>query len=171
MNLFTYSLINLLTLKGIFMQKELEIYFNNQDEKTKLIHVIGLLWTQISFLLDEVLAKYSLNISKFNILMIIKHVGGYDGIQQNEISKRLLVPPSNITKLLDKLEKEGLITRNLKQDDRRAKLIRITDFGSKRLDKAWTLYIKTTKKLLDKIAAVDADYVEKVLVDWLTNIK
>ena len=103
--------------------------------------------------------------------MIIKHVGGYDGIQQNEISKRLLVTPSNITKLLDKLEKEGLITRNLKQDDRRAKLIRITDFGSKRLDKAWTLYIKTTKKLLDKIAAVDADYVEKVLVDWLINIK
>lgn len=153
------------------MEKELEIYFDKQDVNTKLIHTIGLLWTQISYKLDEVLAKYSLNISKFNILMIIKHIGGSEGIQQNEISKRLLVTPSNITKLLDKLEKEGLITRTEKKDDRRAKLIKITDFGSKRLDKAWILYTKTTKKILSKIAAVDADYVEKVLIDWLINIK
>lgn len=153
------------------MEKEFEIYFDKQDVNTKLIHIIGLLWTQISYKLDEVLAKYSLNISKFNILMIIKHIGGSDGIQQNEISKRLLVTPSNITKLLDKLEKEGLITRTEKKDDRRAKLIKITDFGSKRLDKSWILYTKTTKKILSQIAAVDADYVEKVLVDWLINIK
>jgi len=153
------------------MENNLEIYFDREAQETKLINIIGLLWTQISYKIDEVLAKYSLNISKFNALMIIKHVGGYDGIQQNEISKRLLVTPSNITKLLDKLEKEGLITRSEKKDDRRAKLIRITDFGAKKLDKALILYNKTTRKLLSQIAAVDADYVGKVLVDWLINIK
>ena len=103
--------------------------------------------------------------------MIIKHIGGYDGIQQNEISKRLLVTASNITKLLDKLEKDGLITRSTKKDDRRVKLIRITDSGSKILDKIWPKYLKTNKSIMSKIAAVDADYVESVLVDWLTNIK
>lgn len=153
------------------MEKNLEIYFDGQDKNTKLIHVIGLLWGQISSKLDEVLAPAKLNISKFNILMIIKHVGGYDGIQQNEISKRLLVTASNITKLLDKLEKDGLITRNTKKGDRRVKLIRITDYGSKTLDKIWPKYLKITKKINSHIASVDADYVELVLVDWLTNIK
>lgn len=153
------------------MKKNLEIYFDGQDKNTKLIHAIGLLWGQISSKLDEVLAPAKLNISKFNILMIIKHVGGYDGIQQNEISKRLLVTASNITKLLDKLEKDGLITRNTKKGDRRVKLIRITDYGSKTLDKIWPKYLKITKKINSHIASVDADYVELVLVDWLTNIK
>ena len=153
------------------MEKNLEIYFDGQDKNTKLIHAIGLLWGQISSKLDEVLAPAKLNISKFNILMIIKHVGGYDGIQQNEISKRLLVTASNITKLLDKLEKDGLITRNTKKGDRRVKLIRITDYGSKTLDKIWPKYLKITKKITSHIASVDADYVELVLVDWLTNIK
>ena len=153
------------------MEKNLEIYFDGQDKNTKLIHAIGLLWGQISSKLDEVLAPAKLNISKFNILMIIKHVGGYDGIQQNEISKRLLVTASNITKLLDKLEKDGLITRNTKKGDRRVKLIRITDYGSKTLDKIWPKYLKSTKKINSHIASVDADYVELVLVDWLTNIK
>ena len=153
------------------MEKNLEIYFDGQDKNTKLIHAIGLLWGQISSKLDEVLAPAKLNISKFNILMIIKHVGGYDGIQHNEISKRLLVTASNITKLLDKLEKDGLITRNTKKGDRRVKLIRITDYGSKTLDKIWPKYLKITKKINSHIASVDADYVELVLVDWLTNIK
>ncbi|HIS82866.1 TPA: MarR family transcriptional regulator [Candidatus Scatenecus faecavium] len=153
------------------MEKNLEIYFDGQDKNTKLIHAIGLLWGQISSKLDEVLAPAKLNISKFNILMIIKHVGGYDGIQQNEISKRLLVTASNITKLLDKLEKDGLITRNTKKGDRRVKLIRITDYGSKTLDKIWPKYLKITKKINSHIASVDADYVELVLVDWLTNTK
>ena len=152
------------------MKKNLEIYFDGQDKNTKLIHAIGLLWGQISSKLDEVLAPAKLNISKFNILMIIKHVGGYDGIQ-NEISKRLLVTASNITKLLDKLEKDGLITRNTKKEDRRVKLIRITDYGSKTLDKIWPKYLKITKKINSHIASVDADYVELVIVDWLTNIK
>ena len=153
------------------MEKNLEIYFDGQDKNTKLIHAIGLLLGQISSKLDEVLAPAKLNISKFNILMIIKHVGGYDGIQQNEISKRLLVTASNIIKLLDKLEKDGLITRNTKKGDRRVKLIRITDYGSKTLDKIWPKYLKITKKINSHIASVDADYVELVLVDWLTNIK
>ena len=152
------------------MEKNLEIYFDGQDKNTKLIHAIGLLWGQISSKLDEVLAPAKLNISKFNILMIIKHVGGYDGIQQNEISKRLLVTASNITKLLDKLEKDGIITRNTKKGDRRVKLIRITDYGSKTLDKIWPKYLKITKKINSHFASVDADYVELVLVDWLTNI-
>ena len=153
------------------MEKNLEIYFDGQDKNTKLIHAIGLLWGQISSKLDEVLAPAKLNISKFNILKIIKHVCGYDGIQQNEISKRLLVTASNITKLLDKLEKDGLITRNTKKGDRRVKLIRITDYGSKTLDKIWPKYLNITKKINSHIASVDADYVELVLVDWLTNIK
>ena len=152
------------------MDSNIDIYFENQDEKSKLIYTIGLLWGKISSRLDEILQKEKLNISKFNILMIIKHTGGYDGIQQNEISKRLLVTASNITKLLDKLEKEGLITRNSKKDDRRVKLIRITDYGSNLLDKVWPEYKLSIEKLMSQFPSDKAFPVENILLEWLTNI-
>ena len=152
------------------MDSNIDIYFENQDEKSKLIYTIGLLWGKISSRLDEILQKEKLNISKFNILMIIKHTGGYDGIQQNEISKRLLVTASNITKLLVNLEKDGLINHNTKKDDRRVKLIRITDYGSNLLDKVWPEYKLSIEKLMSQFPSDKAFPVENILLEWLTNI-
>ena len=138
------------------MEKNIDLYFDGQNEKSKLIYSVGLLWGKINSTLDDVLSEFNLNVSKFNILMIIKHVGGYDGIQQNEISKRLLVTASNITKLLDKLEKEGMITRNSKKDDKRVKLIRITDYASKLPDNAWIKYSEKIELLTSNFSEKEA---------------
>lgn len=153
------------------MNKNIDLYFEGQDEKSKLIYTIGLLWGEINSSLEVVLSKYNLNVSKFNILMIIKHVGGYDGIQQNEISKRLLVTASNITKLLDKLEKEGMITRNSKKDDKRVKLIRITDYASKLLDSAWVDYSSEIEKITANLENLEVNEIQNKLVEWLINVK
>ncbi len=153
------------------MDKDINLYFENQTEDAKLIYTIGILWSQISTRLETVLSKFDLNIAKFNILMIIKHAGTKEGIQQNEISKRLLVTASNITKLLDKLEKDGMITRNSKENDRRVKLIMITDTASKLLDKAWKIYQKEVNAITAKMPEKEAKELNKKLLEWLTNIK
>ena len=108
------------------MKNDTTIYFDKQDESSKLIYAIGLLWSKISGSLDSIFSKYDLNIAKFNILMVIKHMGNKDGIAQNVISQKLLVSASNITKLLDKLEKKEMIIRTSSNNDRRVKLIKIT---------------------------------------------
>lgn len=153
------------------MQKDIDLYFEGQDENSKLIYSIGLLWGQISTKLDSMLGQYGLNISKFNILMIIKHIGGEQGIQQNEISKRLLVTASNITKLLDKLEKDGMITRNDKQGDRRVKLIKISEKTSKLLDEVWPIYNKTIKEITSSINKTNAKALDTILLEWLLKLK
>ncbi len=153
------------------MKKDLDLYFEKQNDSSKLIYTIGLLWGQISNKLDSLLYKYNLNIAKFNILMIIKHIGSKDGIQQNEISQRLLVTPSNITKLLDRLEKEKMISRNPKENDRRVKLIKISDTASSLLDEIWPYYSAEVIKITEKLAENDKQDIEKILVEWLTNIK
>lgn len=153
------------------MQKDIDLYFEGQDENSKLIYSIGLLWGQISTKLDSMLGQYGLNISKLNILMIIKHIGGEQGIQQNEISKRLLVTASNITKLLDKLEKDGMITRNDKQGDRRVKLIKISENTSKLLDEVWPIYNKTIKEITSSINKTNAKALDKILLEWLLKLK
>lgn len=151
--------------------ENIELYLKNQTEEAKLIYTIGILWNKISTTLESTLSKYNLNIAKFNILMIIKHAGANDGIQQNEISKHLLVTASNITKLLDKLEKDGMIVRSSKESDRRVKLITVTKKSSDILDKAWKVYQKEIKEITAKMPVSQAKQLNKQLFEWLTNIK
>ena len=152
------------------MDKKLDIYFEAQNDNAKLVHIPGLLWGKINSELDFLLSDYNLNVSKFNILMIIKHLGQQNGIQQNEISKRLLVTPSNITKLLDKLEKENMITRNSKTNDKRVKLIKITSSASELLDKVWPLYLEKVCLLTKLSDKKDVILLEKLAYKWLCDI-
>lgn len=148
-----------------------EIYYNNQNIDSKLIYTLGFLWNDVNVKIDKFLKQYDLNSAKFNILMIIKHSGNSDeGIQQNFISDKLLVTPSNITKMLDKLESEELITRNDKKNDRRVKIIKITKKGSELIDQIWQEYLKIIESLAPKISEKEKNSLLEFLSVWQNNI-
>ncbi|MCR5260283.1 MAG: MarR family transcriptional regulator [Candidatus Gastranaerophilales bacterium] len=146
------------------------IYLEKQSTDAKLIYTAGFLWNNINDKIDKTLKPYNLNSAKFNILMIIKHVGKDEGVQQNFISDKLLVTPSNITKMLDKLEAEELITRNDKKNDRRVKIIKITQKGIELLDKVWNEYKQTISNLSPKISEKDKESLLAALIKWQDNI-
>lgn len=148
-----------------------EIYMRPRNPHSKLIYITGMLWNILNEGLEKTLAQVGLNNSKFNILMIIRFVGGENGIQQNEISKQLLVTASNITKLLDKLETDELITRNNKDGDRRVKIIKITEKGSGLIDKIWVDYNKTVNALTPNMTDDELDALTNKLVTWYKDIK
>ncbi len=148
-----------------------EIYMRPRNPHSKLIYITGMLWNTLNEGLEKTLAQVGLNNSKFNILMIIRFVGGENGIQQNEISKQLLVTASNITKLLDKLETDELITRNNKDGDRRVKIIKITEKGSGLIDKIWVDYNKTVNALTPNMTDDELDALTDKLVTWYKDIK
>ena len=153
------------------MNKNIEFYYKDDSENRKVLYSLSIIWNSISTRLDSILSKFDLNISKFNILMIIKHIGSDEGIQQNEISKRLLVTPSNITKLLDKLEKDELITRNAKKNDRRVNLIKVTEKASRLLDNIWPIYVQETDKLTENLEKKDIKDLKNILIRWLSYMK
>lgn len=146
------------------------IYLEKQSTDAKLIYTMGFLWNDINDKIDKTLKPYDLNSAKFNILMIIKHVGKEDGVQQNFISDKLLVTPSNITKMLDKLEADQLITRNDKKNDRRVKIIKITKKGDELLDKVWIDYKQTISSLAPKISDKAKENLLSSLIEWHKNI-
>lgn len=148
-----------------------EIYMQPRNPHTRLIYITGMLWNTLNEGLEKTLSKVNLNNSKFNILMIIRYIGGENGIQQNEISKQLLVTASNITKLLDKLESDGLITRNNKSGDRRVKIIKITPEGSSLIDEIWADYNKTANALTPNMTDDELQALIDKLVVWYKDIK
>ena len=51
------------------------------------------------------------------------------GLRMNEVSKRMMVSGGNVTHIADQLLAEGLITRTVARDDRRAAIVKLTAAG------------------------------------------
>jgi len=98
---------------------------------------VALLFNVIHQKTGDYLKKYDLNPSKLNILMAIRYHGKKEGLRQVELSKHLLLTPSNMTKMIDKLQKEGLVNRVNLDGDRRVNIIKISKKAEALLDSLW----------------------------------
>src|SRR5271169_5517068 len=67
--------------------------------------------------MEEYFKDYELTPAKFNALLLLKHLGEPKGLSQNKICHHLIVSPSNITRLMDRLIKDGYAERNLSRQD------------------------------------------------------
>lgn len=134
------------------------------------LYSLALIYSIASNDLSVYLKDFDLTPAKFNVLMVIKHQGKKDGISQVEISKALIVTASNMTRLLDKLEKEGLIQRSAHGGDRRVNLIKISDKGSKLLDRAWPGHEKRLRGLIERLPQEEQKALSGLLIKWLSKL-
>jgi len=97
--------------------------------------VLNLIYTHDVFLSKALrtLSEINLSVSGMNILIILKHNEGA-GRTQQELGSLLLVSRANITKVIDGLEKRGLVIRTSSKKDRRARVIKLTSAGEKLAD-------------------------------------
>ncbi len=116
-------------------------------------------------------AHFNLTPGKFNILMVVKHAGKEKGIKQVEISKNLILTPSNITKLIDKLEKDKLVTRSAPSGDRRVNIVTITERGSKLVDMASAGSIGEFKRMAGNIRPDKLKKLSSLLMEWLNLLQ
>jgi MarR family 2-MHQ and catechol resistance regulon transcriptional repressor len=146
----------------------IEIGQGKYHEET--IYGIVLVYTAIFNGITSYLDQYGLTPAKFNVLMIIKHQGQEKGISQIDIGNRLMVTASNMTRLLEKLGREGLIGRSSLIGDKRVKLIKITPKGSKLLDRAWPGYEDTIKKLAVHLSKEEQKLVARLTQKWFYSL-
>ena len=76
---------------------------------------------------------------------------------QNELSRKLLVDKSNITSLIDRMERDGLIRRNAVPGDRRSYHISLTDAGREAIDRIDPLYMKVAADLMAGFTPAERD--------------
>ena len=78
----------------------------------------------------ELLKAYELTPAQYNVLRILRGAEP-EGLICREIGERMVTRDPDVTKLLDRLEARGLVTRERQQKDRRVIVTRITDEGLK----------------------------------------
>jgi len=83
--------------------------------------------------IGAVLKPFKLSHSQYNVLRILRGASP-DGLACQEISERMISRDPDITRLLDRLEARGLVTRTRDQEDRRVVTARITLEGLRLLE-------------------------------------
>ena len=77
---------------------------------------------------EHLVRSSSLTGTQYNVLRILRGARP-EGLACREIGERLISHDPDITRLLDRMEKRGLITRERQKDDRRVVKTRITSQG------------------------------------------
>jgi DNA-binding MarR family transcriptional regulator len=81
----------------------------------------------------QVLKVEDLSATQYNVLRILR--GSPGGLACGEIGNRMITRDPDITRLLDRLEERGLISRSRDTKDRRTVVARITPEGLRLLDR------------------------------------
>src|SRR5580700_9404811 len=81
--------------------------------------------------LVQILKTEDLSATQYNVLRILR--GAPEGLPCGEIANRMITRDPDVTRLLDRLEKRGLISRCRETRDRRTVMTRITPAGLKLL--------------------------------------
>jgi DNA-binding MarR family transcriptional regulator len=86
----------------------------------------------LSWGVEEAIRQADLTPTQYNVLRILRGAGG-EGLTCGEIGERMVTRDSDITRLLDRLEARGLISRQRDTTDRRVIIASITGTGLKLL--------------------------------------
>lgn len=121
--------------------------------------------------ISDYLRGFKLTPAKFNALMVIKHKGKESGLSQIEIGRSLIVSASNMTRLLDKLEKEGFVERLSQKGDRRVNLVKISKKGSVILDKAWPGYHKGIMEVSSLLNTEELKELSRLIIKWCSRLE
>jgi DNA-binding MarR family transcriptional regulator len=63
-------------------------------------------------------------------------------LRQVELAESVMITNSGLSRLLDRIERKGLVERRVCESDRRAFFIALTDDGREMLDQMWPVYAR-----------------------------
>lgn len=96
-------------------------------------------------------ARWRLSPSQFNVINLLH--GLPEGLSQSALGRQLLMHRSNLTGLVDKLERRGLVVRRAAPDDRRAYRVALTASGTKLVEGILPHYYRGAELALGGLSA------------------
>lgn len=108
----------------------------------------------VEWTLARALEAHGLTTAQFAALQVL-HEAEPDALASSEVGHRLAGPAPDVTRLLDRLETAGLVSRERDQTDRRLVFARITDAGRTLLGKALPAVQEAEEKALTGLEADD----------------
>ena len=103
---------------------------------------------------ERFFAGYEITATQYNVLRILKGAGR-NGHPRCEIAARMLEKAPDITRLIDRLEKQKLVIRGRSDEDRRQSVTRITDRGLELLCRIEPELQKFSARIFEKLSVAE----------------
>lgn len=140
------------------------MHVSGVDWATELIRLEIALWDRIDRRLKE---SHELPLAFFEPLHLISHAGE-DTMRVGDLARELRITVGGTSKLVDRIERAGLIVREPDPDDRRASRVALTTAGKRKLTAALKTYEAEVGGILSGVLSREeqrkmTDYVSRLL--------
>jgi MarR family 2-MHQ and catechol resistance regulon transcriptional repressor len=95
-----------------------------------------------------------ITMSQFGVLEALLHLGP---LSQGGLCQKLLLSGSNITTVIDNLEKRGFVTRTRRPGDRRVVEVDLTDSGRKLISRLFPAHARRIANLLSALTVKEQE--------------
>ncbi|MFF5081601.1 MarR family winged helix-turn-helix transcriptional regulator [Actinoplanes sp. NPDC000266] len=136
--------------------------------------VIGRLHRVAGHLTDQltvVYRRYGLGEGDFDVLAALRRAGAPYERAPGELAAHTMVTTGAMTKRIDRLERDGLVTRRPSTTDGRGRVVALTEAGRTLIDQAFTDHMRNERRLLDELSPDDAATLEAILTRWLARFE
>ncbi|MFE9928070.1 MarR family winged helix-turn-helix transcriptional regulator [Streptomyces sp. NPDC005533] len=132
------------------------------------LHRLGLLLTDR---LTLVYRKYGLGEGEFDVLATLRRAGEPFERAPGELAAHTMVTTGAMSKRIDRLERDGLVTRRRSAADGRGRVVALTPAGRDLIDQAFAEHMRNERSLLDVLAPQEAAQLEQLLTTWLAKVE
>ncbi len=115
---------------------------------------------------ELMLKPYGITGTQYNVLRILRGAGT-NGLCRNEIRDRLISRMPDVTRLLDRMEDAGLISRSRSDEDRRLVSTQLTRQGRRLVDSLDEVVTAEHRDRLDHLSAEQL----RTLIELLTRVR
>lgn len=136
--------------------------------------VIGRLHRIAAHLTEElcvVYGRHGLTEGEFDVLAALRRAGAPYERAPGELAQFTMVTTGAMTKRIDRLERNGLVTRRRSARDGRGRVVALTPAGRRLIDKAFTEHMRNERRLLDQLTPDESSQLESILTAWLGRIE
>lgn len=136
--------------------------------------VIGRLHRLAGHLTEQLLVVYrrfGLSEGDFDVLATLRRAGEPFERAPGELAQFTMVTTGAMTKRVDRLERDGLVTRRRSTTDGRGRVVALTPAGRELIDAAFTEHMHNERRLLDELSTEDAAALESLLTGWLARFE
>jgi DNA-binding MarR family transcriptional regulator len=122
-----------------------------------VLHASGVLESRI----EAKLADVALSLPKLAALHRLTEAGG--SLPLGQLAERLSCVKSNVTQLVDRLEADGLVSREADPNDRRSRIAVLTDAGKKAFERGSEIQQQTERELFSALSSDESAQLHQLL--------
>jgi len=101
---------------------------------------------------SELVAGHDLPLASYDVLVQLSEAPD-QALRMTELAERVLLSRSGLTRLVDRLERDGVVERQACPEDARGTLAVLTPKGLERLQAAWPTHLQGVSSYVDRLEA------------------